>query len=118
MICQTKGCKTEARLHRRYCCKCEKRKYRAKYPLKYWYNTLKINAKRRGKEFSLTIDQFSEFSMKTGYNELKGKTKDSLSVDRIRNEEGYHFDNIRAITLSENSKKKDFSVIIDEYCPF
>lgn len=118
MNCQTESCPNEVEKGRRFCSKCIKRKYREKYPLKYWYDTLKMNAKRRGKEFTLTIEQFGEFCMKTGYDEKKGKTADSLSVDRIRNWEGYHFNNIRAITLSENSKKKDLSLIPDEYCPF
>jgi hypothetical protein len=118
MICQTEGCQNEARLHRKLCHKCEKRKYREKYPLKYWYDTLKMNAKRRGKDFSLTLEQFETFCKQTGYNELKGKTASSLSIDRINNDRGYCFDNIRAITLSENSSKKDLSVVIDEYCPF
>jgi hypothetical protein len=120
MKCSTPDCTNEAPLHGgRVCYKCIKRKYRAKYPLKAWYDTLKMNAKRRGKEFTLTLEQFSEFCKKTGYDEKKGKTADSLSIDRRRDTEGYHANNIRAITLSENTKRQfDSSVAPEENCPF
>jgi hypothetical protein len=77
-----------------------------------------MNAKRRRKDFTLTINQFETFCKQTGYDEHKGKTANSLSIDRVNNDRGYHFDNIRAITLSENSIKNDSSLIIDDYCPF
>jgi hypothetical protein len=56
MKCITKGCLNETGLQRKTCYKCEKRKYRANYPLKYWYDTLKMNAKRRRKPFTLTLE--------------------------------------------------------------
>lgn len=119
MKCKHKDCTSEASLGRRECEKCRSRAYRFRYPLKYWYSTLKMNAKRRGKDFSLTLEQFSEFCNKTGYGELKGKTATSLSVDRIRPLEGYSYDNIRAITLSDNSKREyDPTYEPDIYCPF
>jgi hypothetical protein len=118
MKCQTEGCQNETK-HRKLCAKCAKRKYREKYPLKYWYDTLKTNAKRRGKEFTLTIEQFSDFCKKTGYNEKKGKTANSLSVDRIKPWLGYSADNIRAITLSDNTKlRNDPTYEVKEVCPF
>jgi hypothetical protein len=66
-----------------------------------------MNAKRRGKEFTLTLKQFEEFCNKTGYDEKKGITADSLTVDRIKDHLGYSVDNIQAITLSENVKKEN-----------
>ena len=119
MKCSTPDCTNEAALHRKICHKCKNRTYRAKYPLKYWYDTLRMNARRRGKAFTLTLEQFSEFCKRTGYNELKGKTANSLSIDRIRDVDRYHADNIRAITLSENTKRQyDSSVAPEENCPF
>ena len=107
MKCWTRDCEKEARTQRRYCYACEKRKHRERHPLKYWYDTLKMNAKRRRKSFTLTLGEFETFCKATGYNEKKGKTANSLSVDRIKNDDGYSFDNIRAITLSENSIKRN-----------
>src|ERR1035437_5243365 len=119
MKCITKGCLNETGLQRKTCYKCEKRKYRAKYPLKYWYDTLKMNAKRRRKPFTLTLEQFTEFCKRTGYIEKKGKTAESLSVDRIKASEGYHASNIQAITLSDNSKKMhDDKMKPKDNCPF
>jgi hypothetical protein len=119
MKCNTPGCINEARSGRRFCHACRTRKYRQKNPLKYWYDTLKMNAKRRRKVFTLTLEEFECFCRRTGYNELKGQTADSLTVDRIRDNEGYSADNIQAITLSENVKKKyDDKMKPDDNCPF
>ena len=67
----------------------------------------------------------------------KGKTKESFSIDRINNDEGYHIGNIRILTLSNNSRKGNKilhydwqtkeafvvntrlpEIIPDETCPF
>ena len=78
-----------------------------------------MNARRRGKPFSLTLEQFGEFCKRTGYNERKGKTANSMSIDRIRDCDGYHANNIRTITLSANTKRQyDPSVAPEENCPF
>jgi hypothetical protein len=119
MRCWTRDCENLAVPERRYCSKCKKRKYREKYPLKYIYDTIKMNAKRRRKEFTLTFDEFECFCRRTGYDKFKGITADCLSIDRIKNSEGYHVWNIQAITVSKNSKKKfDDSVKPDDNCPF
>jgi hypothetical protein len=119
MKCITEGCNNEAQRQRKICHKCQKRKYREKYPLKYIYDTVKMNAKRRRKEFTLTFDEFKEFCLKTGYDEKKGKSSDSLSIDRINSLRGYAKDNIRAITLSDNVHLKyDPEYEVKEICPF
>ena len=63
---------------------------------------MRFNAKRRGKEFSLTFDEFKSFCYKTSYDKLRGLKAEALSIDRINPNMGYSFDNIRAITFSEN----------------
>ena len=73
--------------------------------MRYAYCTLKANAKRRGKEFSLTFDQFKKFAIETNYLRGKGKQSTSYSIDRIDNERGYTVDNIRIMTLADNSRK-------------
>jgi hypothetical protein len=123
MRCQTEECENEARDKKsgggKYCSKCVKRKNREKYPLKYWYDTLKMNAKRRRKDFTLTLNEFEAFCKKTGYSELKGKTATSLSVDRRNDKLGYSADNIQAITLRDNTlKKMDDAMKPDDNCPF
>ena len=84
-----------------YCSKCQ----RLKNPEKYAYQTLKDNAKRRGKEFTLTLEQFCKFAIKTNYIAKKGRRKDSIHIDRIRENDGYTEDNIQALTNTQNVRK-------------
>lgn len=88
------------------CPKCRWRSWVEKSPLKAAFKTLRNHAKERGKEFTLTFEQFSAFAVKTDYLKRKGKTSLSLQIDRIRNEHGYHIWNIQAITLRENTRKQ------------
>jgi len=100
--CISDNCKNFAK-NGRCCNTCTSRRYRAKYPLKYVFDTLKTNAKRRGKEFTITLNYFSEIvSQKEGYLEHKGRENGALQVDRIDNELGYIEGNIRIITAEEN----------------
>lgn len=87
------------------CSKHYQQKWRSENLLKYSFNNLKTNAKRRGKYFDLTFEQFSEFATSTDYIGKKGKRSESMSIDRIKNEIGYTYSNIRSIPLGENSRK-------------
>jgi hypothetical protein len=69
------------------------------------YKALRDNAKRRGKEFTLTFDQFKEFCYQTDYIAGRGRTKESYSIDRIDNQLGYTADNIRVMTVADNARK-------------
>lgn len=75
-------------------------------PLRYWFDVLRQNARSRKIDFKLTIEQFKIFCEKTGYLELKGKGANDLSIDRRDNSRGYEFDNIRVLTLAQNSRKR------------
>ena len=87
------------------CSKCLKREYRKRNPMKAAFQNLRMNATRRGKDFSLTFNQFKEFAIQTDYIAGKGRTVNSFHIDRINEDEGYHFDNIQVLTNSENVKK-------------
>jgi len=92
------------------------KQYRHKYPFKYAYQTLKSNAKKRGKEFTITLHEFILFCHETNYIGYKGRRGSCLSVDRIDQNKGYTIDNIQTLTVSENSKKqRQFE---KENCPF
>lgn len=91
----------------RFCPRHRKRWEKEFRPVVYAFNTLKQNARRRGKVFDLTIDQFSTFCEETNYISLKGKTAKSASIDRIDPSKGYSLSNIQILTLSENSSKGD-----------
>lgn len=103
--CITPFCRTNRYRNGSKCCKCRQRRFRANCPITSAYHNLKSHAKARGIEFDLTFEQFNVFCIQTGYDKLKGGTKECLTVDRKHNDVGYTFNNIRAITMQENSFK-------------
>lgn len=66
---------------------------------------LRDNAKRRGKIFELTFEQFETFAIKTQYYKKKGIYSDNYHIDRIDESKGYTIDNIQVLTNSANIKK-------------
>ena len=101
-----RGCVVSKRCKSPYCAKCKWKMWNGKNPLRAAFKHLRNHAKERGKDFSLTFDQFRAFAEKTDYMKCRGRTSLSLSIDRIDNSRGYHADNIQAITLRENSRKQ------------
>jgi len=79
--------------------------WRQTHPIEYAYQTSKHNAKRRGKAFELTLEQFKKFCVKYKYLQKKGIYKDSYSIDRIDETRGYTEDNIQIMKVGENKKK-------------
>lgn len=69
------------------------------------YNNLKQNAKRRGKEFDLTFEEFKAFCIKHDYISKRGRGASGYTIDRDKNWLGYTANNIRARTNSDNVKK-------------
>jgi len=104
MTCQycQRYCKTKT------CGTCKTKRYRQRNPIRYAYHTHKDNAKRRGIEFSLTFEQFKAFAVEYNLIVNKGKTKQSLTIDRIDCNRGYMIDNIQAMSLSDNSTKGNY----------
>jgi hypothetical protein len=90
------------------------------------YVNFKGNALRRKKEFTITLEQFREYCNKTGYIIKKGMRGRNCSLDRIRNWEGYHIDNIQIKTAVANTKKYhnedkyycDLPETDEDYTPF
>jgi hypothetical protein len=78
--------------------------------MKAAFQNLRTNAKRRGKLFAITFEEFAIFCQRTQYLTNKGKRKDSFSIDRKQNHLGYTLDNIQVLTLSQNTIKK---IVID-----
>lgn len=75
------------------------------HPLKYAYQTFKDNAKRRGKDFNVTYDEFIDFDSETHYLKKKGKGPNDASIDRLVNSKGYSINNMQILSLSDNSAK-------------
>lgn len=76
------------------------------YPLKYAFWDLRTNSKRRGVPFHLTLEQFRSFCEKFEYMTKRGRTKQCYSIDRERLNEGYHINNIKMISVPDNSRKR------------
>ena len=95
----------EAAKNRKICINCKNKRYRLKNPYKYAFNNLKNNAKYRNKEFLLTFEEFKIFAIKNSYMKHKGIQKYSLHIDRIKENEGYHKDNIQVLPNYLNVKK-------------
>ena len=86
-------------------------------PEKYKYIVLRNNAKRRGKEFTLTYEEFLDFLKENpDYMTRVGRRVKSLHIDRIDVEKGYSRENIQCITLAENVWKQHNVDYGD--CPF
>lgn len=81
------------------------KKYRQKYPMKYAYMTLKHNAKRRGKEFTISFEYFKKFAIKVDYIDKKGINRDSYHIDRIKEDLGYIPGNLQLLKNVDNIKK-------------
>lgn len=79
--------------------------YRFENIVKYTYNNLKSNAKRRGKLFQISFEQFKNFVVEVDYIAKKGIYKKSLHIDRIDENLGYSIENIQVLTNSDNVKK-------------
>lgn len=115
-LCVAYRCMHKHSARDRFCHKHRKRFQKDNNPLVYCYGYLKQNAKRRGKAFDLTLEEFKKFCDETDYLELKGKLGKSASIDRIDNTKGYSYDNIRVLSLSDNTKKRNEEDYAD--CPF
>jgi hypothetical protein len=89
------------------CPKCRHKVRKAKDPERYFYIALRGNARRRGKPFELTLEEFRRFCKETDYIIRKGRTGKCASIDRIDSSKGYSYDNIQVLSVSENSSKGD-----------
>ena len=103
--CDTKNCDNRVKGKVSICPTCKTRLWRKKNPMKAAYGALRDNARRRGKQFELTFEQFKQFCVKTSYMKKKGITRTCYHIDRIREEEGYTIGNIQLLTNIENLRK-------------
>lgn len=103
--CSTPSCHKKAQLNRTICRSCRTKREREKDPVRYSWRNQARNAKRRGHEYTLTLEEFTEISVPTGYMARKGRFKESLHHDRKDETKGYHFSNMQVLKNSENVKK-------------
>lgn len=82
------------------------RQYRQAHPIRAAYLNLKHNARRRGKEFLLSWEEFTEFCRPITLHYGAKRHKETFSIDRIDPRKGYSADNIQLLTLRENTLKQ------------
>ena len=104
MKCATPYCRNDARGKRpgSKCSTCQKRAWREANPMRYAYNTLRTNARRRGKVCTLTYEEFEQFAVEVGYLKKKGVKQTCYHIDRIDETGGYTRDNIQLLTNRDN----------------
>jgi len=81
------------------------RKWRRQNSIANAFQQSKASAKARYIEWEIDELQWWVFCLATNYHLLKGKNADSLTLDRIIENEGYRFDNIQVLTMSANTLK-------------
>lgn len=94
------------------------RKIKAIDPVQARYNQFRGNARKRGKEVTITLEEFRKFCDRTGYIIEKGKRGKRATIDRRCNAHGYHIWNIQLMTLSANSSKGASFSGENYSCPF
>lgn len=103
-MCKTKGCRKTAKKGN-YCYSCVIKRFAIKHPEKYAYFTLRNNAKRRGKVFTITFDDFLAAIIPTKYMKGRGRTATSLHIDRDKEHLGYEPGNLKVRRNTDNIKK-------------
>lgn len=104
--CVTKYCKRKRRKHSTKCYTCLSREYRKKNPFRYSYQAFKDNAKRRGKEFLVTYQEYVDFGLKHHLFRPDGTRYNNMTIDRLDCTKGYHVENMQVLTCIENSRKR------------
>lgn len=99
-------CRKKKPKNRRICHRHREHRYKAKHLDTYTLNKLRQSARRRGIDFTLTLDEFRGFCARTNYLLLKGRSKEKATIGRINHDEGYHWWNIQLETNSLNSSRK------------
>jgi hypothetical protein len=88
-----------------HCWKCRARMLKERRPWTYVLNMLRHSARKRNLPFTLTIKEFKEWCLQTGYLERRGNKPTDLTIDRIDWNDGYHIHNIQVLTHEENSEQ-------------
>lgn len=95
--CTTPGCKKKC--VGKHCSTCRSKTTRAKDPIRYIFYNLRNRATQRPKEFTITLEEFREWCAKNNFPE------EGYSVDREKNQYGYHIWNIQKLKLIDNINK-------------
>ena len=103
--CSSKHCRRDARKGRTICTTCDSRKRRATNPMFSAYRAKRHNARRKGKLFTITFEDFKQFCYRYPYMAGKGRSGVSFGIDCIDPAKGYVPGNLQLLTNAENSRK-------------
>lgn len=105
--CNIPRCRRNAPRGRHRCNTCRCRIYARSHPDIIAFLNLRKSAKRRGHEFSLTLEEFRSFAAKYDYMDKRGRSATGYTVDRVDEQWGYHAWNLQVLTNSENTAKEN-----------
>jgi hypothetical protein len=103
--CVSPGCKNQGASGRKLCNTCKSKLFRAKDQVRYFLANLKKSAVKRHIPFTLELEEFRAWCIKEGFKFGIKEHGKRDSVDRKRNNEGYHINNIQKLTVAQNSHK-------------
>ena len=104
--CTCDGCWRQAAKRTSLCNKHSRLRKIEKNPYVFYLGELRRRAKRRGKPCTLTVQEFRDFCVRTGYLHSKGVNAGDSHIDRIDPDLWYENSNIQMLTNTENLKKK------------
>jgi hypothetical protein len=101
--CRNKGAINSSGRRLRLCWKCRSRQLKKRHPETYVLNSIRQRTKARGLPFTITLVEFRQWCRQTNYLELRGQEPNSMTIDRIDHDKGYHIWNIQLLNHAENS---------------
>lgn len=111
--CGNRKCKTASNGRQKHTHACVKKRFREANPMKQVYYDLRTNAKRRGKEFAITFEEFSEFAIEVNLLAGRGRERMSWTVDRKDDTKGYVKGNLQKLTNVDNLRKRYKKIYYD-----
>ena len=117
-LCKAHGCKNKRTKKDRFCSKHRHRYNKENNFVNYIFHIWKSNCRRRGKENTVSLEEFKKICEETGYLSGKGRRPESMTIDRIDSSKGYSIENMQILSLSINSSKgncdlEDFETVDD-----
>jgi hypothetical protein len=102
------------------CSKCSYLHEKTVRPYETRLRELRNNAKRRGIPFALTLEQFKQFAEPVKLLLGRGRTAQSLTIDRLKEELGYVAGNLGVLENADNVRKENERrkklLTYDDYC--
>jgi hypothetical protein len=78
---------------------------KARDPIREIFYRRRGNAARRGKDWTITLDNFRDWCLFTNYHNKTSRSAYGLTIDRKDSRHGYHIWNIRTLRYDANSSK-------------